>query len=89
MQRNFMAYSHMYRTYEYMICDEKAPERLQDTISSFPLIIAWVDTVFFYSLGCLRADVSYFLYCTRKRDVCVTPSLIVFQRPAGRLFYFA
>ena len=32
---------------------------------------------------CLRADVSYFLCCTRKRDVCVTPSLIVFQRPAG------
>ena len=51
MQRNFMVYSHMYRTYEYMICDEKAPERLQDTISSFPLIIAWVDTVFFYSLS--------------------------------------
>ena len=23
---------------------------------------------------CLRADVSYFLCCTRKRDVCVTPS---------------
>ena len=38
---------------------------------------------------CLRTDVSYFLYCTRKRDVCVTPSLIVFQRPAGRVFYFA
>ena len=33
--------------------------------------------------SCLRADVSYFLCCTRKRDVCVTPSLIVFQRPAG------
>ena len=32
---------------------------------------------------CLRADVSYFLYCTRKRDVCVMPSLIVFQGPAG------
>ena len=32
---------------------------------------------------CLRADVSYFLCCTRKRDICVTPSLIVFQRPAG------
>ena len=39
--------------------------------------------------SCLRADVSYFLCCTRKRDVCVTPSLIVFQRPAGREFYFA
>ena len=38
---------------------------------------------------CLRADVSYFLCCTRKRDVCVTPSLIVFQHPAGRVFYFA
>ena len=38
---------------------------------------------------CLRADVSYFLCCTRKRDVCVTPSLIVFQRPSGRVFYFA
>ena len=38
---------------------------------------------------CLRADVSYFLCCTGKRDVCVTPSLIVFQRPAGRVFYFA
>ena len=38
---------------------------------------------------CLRADVSYFLCCTRKRDVCVTLSLIVFQRPAGRVFYFA
>ena len=32
---------------------------------------------------CLRAVVSYFLCCTQKRDVCVTPSLIVFQRPAG------
>ena len=31
---------------------------------------------------CLRADVSYFLCCTRKRDVCVTPALIVFQHPA-------
>ena len=40
-------------------------------------------------LTCLRADVSYFFCCTRKRDVCVTPSLIVFQRPAGRVFYFA
>ena len=39
--------------------------------------------------NCLHADVSYFLCCTRKRDVCVTPSLIVFQRPAGRVFYFA
>ena len=38
---------------------------------------------------CLGADVSYFLCCTRKRDVCVTPSLIVFQRSAGRVFYFA
>ena len=38
---------------------------------------------------CLRAGVSHFLCCTRKRDVCVTPSLIVFQRPAGRVFYFA
>ena len=38
---------------------------------------------------CLRADVSYFLCCTRKRDVCVTPWLIVFQRPSGRLFSFA
>ena len=38
---------------------------------------------------CLRADVSYFLCCTRKGNVCVTPSLIVFQRPAGREFYFA
>ena len=38
---------------------------------------------------CLRADVSYFLCCTRKRDVCVTPWLIVFQRPAGRVFYIA
>ena len=27
--------------------------------------------------------------CTRKRDVCVTPSLIVFQRLADREFYFA
>ena len=35
------------------------------------------------SIFCLCADVSYFLCCTRKRDVCVTPSLIVFQRPAG------
>ena len=35
------------------------------------------------SLTCLRADVFYFLCCTRKRNVCVTPSLIVFQRPAG------
>ena len=40
-------------------------------------------------LPCLRADVSYFLCCTRKRDVCVTLSLNVFQRPAGRVFYFA
>ena len=37
----------------------------------------------FTTRPCLRADVSYFLCCTRKRDVCVTPSLIVFQRPAG------
>ena len=34
-------------------------------------------------LVCLRADVSYFLCCSRKRDICVTSSLIVFQRPAG------
>ena len=33
-------------------------------------------------VDCLRANVSYFLCCTWKRDVCVTPSLIVFQRPA-------
>ena len=46
-------------------------------------------TSFDYEKACLRADVSYFLCCTRKRDVCVTPSLIVFQRPAGRVFYFA
>ena len=32
---------------------------------------------------CLRADVSYFLFCMPKRDVCVTSSPIVFQRPAG------
>ena len=38
---------------------------------------------------CLHADVSYFLCCTWKGDVCVKPSLIVFQRPAGRVFYFA
>ena len=31
----------------------------------------------------LLEDVSYFLCCTLKRDVCVTPSLIVFQHPAG------
>ena len=34
----------------------------------------------------LRADVSYFLCFTRKGDVCVTPSLIVFQYPA--VFFF-
>ena len=28
-------------------------------------------------------DVSYFLCCTQKRNICVTPSLIVFQHPAG------
>ena len=38
---------------------------------------------------CLRADVSYFLCCMRNGDVYVTPSLIVFQGPAGRVFYFA
>ena len=41
------------------------------------------DTYKWSDLFCLRADVSYFLCYTRKRDVCVTPSLIVFQRPAG------
>ena len=30
----------------------------------------------------LRADVSYFLCFTWKRDVCITPFLIVFQYPA-------
>ena len=39
--------------------------------------------------GCLRADVSCFLCCTRKKDVCITQSLIGFQRPAGGVFYFA
>ena len=37
--------------------------------------------------ACRRLPISF--CCTRKRDVCVTPSLIVFQRPAGRVFYFA
>ena len=32
----------------------------------------------------LRADVSYLLCCTRKRDVCVSASLIVFQCHAVR-----
>ena len=32
---------------------------------------------------CLRADVSYFLCCTRKRDVCVTPSLQCSSVPLG------
>ena len=46
-----------------------------------------VDGLGFFTRGgrnCLRADVSSFLCCTRKRDVCVTPSLIVFQQ--GILF---
>ena len=30
----------------------------------------------------LRADISYFLCFTRKKDVCVTPFLILFQCPA-------
>ena len=29
--------------------------------------------------SCLRTDVSYLLCCTRKRDICVTQSLIVFK----------
>ena len=32
---------------------------------------------------CLRADVSYFLCCTRKRDVCLTPSLQCSSVPLG------
>lgn len=35
---------------------------------------------------CLRADVSNFLCSTRKRDVCVKPSLIVFQHTQCALF---
>ena len=53
--------------------------------------ILWSDLVvlslrvhFFGKLSTLPAcGRLYFLCCTRKRDVCVTPSLIVFQRPAG------
>ena len=33
-------------------------------------------------ISSLRADVYYFLCFTRKRDLCVTPFLIVFQCPA-------
>ena len=37
-------------------------------------------------ISCLRADVCYFLCNTRKRDVCVTPSLIVpFSRAAKEI----
>ena len=42
-----------------------------------------IQTHFDLCLNCLRADISYFLCCMQKRDVCVTPSLIVFQLPAG------
>ena len=35
---------------------------------------------------CLRADLSNFLCSTRKRDVCVKPSLIVFQHTQCALF---
>ena len=65
------------------------------SLVSFMLVFGFVHAIhrtnilFDRHLVCLRADVSYFLCCTRKRDVCVTPSLIVFQRPAGRVFYFA
>ena len=45
------------------------------------------DYIYFFT--CLRAEVSYFLCCTRYMDVCGTPSLIVFQRPAGRVFHLA
>ena len=65
-----------------MVCVDAGEEA-----SVFPLLTLGCSYgVFIY---CLRADVSYFLCCTRKRDVFVTPSLIVFQRPAGRVFYFA
>ena len=38
-----------------------------------------------FTLGSLLPACRRLLFplCTRKRDVCVTPSLIVFQRPAG------
>ena len=52
----------------------------------FSLLLCFANEVhYFLSLVffCLRADVSYFLCYTRERDVCVTPSLIVFQRSAG------
>ena len=46
-------------------------------------IVVGIKLIKTFRFYCLRADVSYFLCCTRKRDVYVTPSLIVFQRPAG------
>ena len=36
--------------------------------------------------SCLRTDVSYLLCCTRKRDICVTQSLIVFKRKGKPLY---
>ena len=51
--------------------------------SEFFITPSLSNTPFPPSLFCLRADISYFLCCTRKRDVCVTPLLIVFQRPAA------
>ena len=49
MQGNFMVYIHKQTEVTCVECMRKPPESLQD--SCFPLIIAWVDTVFFYSLG--------------------------------------
>ena len=55
----------------------------ESTLFSFAVRGAQGGKVIELSACCLRADVSYFLCCTRKRDVCVMPSLIVFQCPAG------
>ena len=42
------------------------------------IVRSWSVLLLRLTVDCLRADVSYFLCWTRKRDVCVTPSLIVF-----------
>ena len=42
------------------------------------IVRSWSVLLLRLTVDCLRADVSYFLCWTRKRDVCVTPSPIVF-----------
>ena len=68
----------------------------REALTSSHCLVIWLKIVLSFrnqnyinseKIYCFRSGVRY--CCTRKKEVCVTPALIVFQHPAGKVFYFA